>query len=310
MLIINKTYGIIFLGRGEMNLNQLRVFYITAMELNFSRAAEKLFISQPAVSLHIKNLEELLKVNLFNKVGKKIYLTEPGQILFDYANKIFELENKAEFAIKELVELKHGSIRIGTTKTYARYLMPGFISRFHSRYPNITITLNEGSSLEMIQSLFTLHNELAIVVHTDYPKTITTIEFNEEEVIFIASPEHPICGKEEITLEDIANTPIIMREEGSGTRRVITDIFQKRGLGPIILYEASNLDCIKELLIGGEGVSFMVRPVVQKEIDEGLLKEVKIKDLRLVMHSKIAFLGNRTLSRPARAFIDMLLTKQ
>lgn len=292
-----------------MNLNQLRVFYITATELNFSKAAQRLFVSQPAVSLHIKNLEELLKVKLFNKAGNRIYLTEPGHILLDYAKKIFELENQAETAIKELSELKKGSIHIGTTKTYARYLMPGFISKFHSRFPNISITLNEGSSLEMIQSLFSLHNELAVVAHTDYPKTINTIEFSEEEIIFIASPEHKICKKEQVTIEDIAQTPIIMREEGSGTRRLVMDVFHERGLTPTILYEASNLDFIKELLISGEGVSFMVRPVVQREINEGLLKEVKIKDLRLVMHSKIAFLSNMTLSRPARAFIDILLSK-
>jgi len=293
-----------------MNLNQLRVFYITAMELNFSKAAERLFISQPAVSLHIKNLEEHLNIKLFNKAGNRIYLTEPGHILLDYARKIFELENQAEKALKELSELKKGSIHIGTTKTYARYLMPGFISKFHSRFPNISITLNEGSSLEMIQSLFSLHNELAIVAHTDYPKAINTIEFSEEEIIFIASPAHKIFNKEYVTFEDIAQTPIIMREEGSGTRRVVMDVFQERGLTPTVLYEASNLDFIKELLISGEGISFMVRPVVQREIDNGLLREIKIKDLRLKMHSKIAFLSNMTLSKPAQAFIDILLSNR
>ncbi|HOV90802.1 MAG TPA: LysR family transcriptional regulator [Syntrophorhabdaceae bacterium] len=292
-----------------MNLNQLRVFYITAKELNFSKAAEKLSISQPAVSLHIKNLEELLKVKLFLKAGKKILLTEPGNMLFDYANKIFELEIQAESALKGLLELKQGSIHIGTTKTYARYLMPKFISKFHSRYPQINITLNEGSSQEMIQSLFSHRNELAIVAHTDYPKTITTIEFHEEEVIFVASPKHPICIKEELTLEEIANAPIIMREEGSGTRKIIMNVFKEKGLMPTILYEASNLDFIKELLISGEGISFMVKPVVQKEIDLGLLKELKIKDVKFVMYSKIAFLSNKALSKPASAFIDMLLQK-
>lgn len=305
---ISKTYEIILKG-GKVNLNQLRVFYIAAKELNFSEASKKLLISQPAVSLHIKNLEESLKVKLFNKAGGRIYLTESGHTLFDYAAKIFELENQAESALKEMIDLKKGSIHIGTTKTYARYLMPGFISKFHLKFPNIFITLNEGSSYEMIQSLFSLYNELAIVALTDFPNPIKSIDFHDEEIIFVASVSHPIFKQQEITLEDIVKIPIIMREEGSGTRRVVMDVFKEKGLIPTVLYEASNLDFIKELLINGEGISYMVRPAVQREINEGLLKEIKIKDSKFIMHSKIAFLGNRPLSRPAHAFIDILLSK-
>jgi len=292
-----------------MNFNQLRIFYEAAKQSNFSKAASSLSISQPAVSSQIKQLEDILKIKLFNKMGKRVHLTEPGKILFSYADKIFNLENEAERALHEIKNLKRGALHIGTTKTYARYLMPNYISQFHALYPDVKIRLNEGSSMEMIHSLFSLKNELAIVASTNYPKSLNTIPFRKEKVLLVSSPEHILARKGTFTVEELSKIPIIMREEGSGTRKVVNDLFKKRNLSPTILYEASNLECIKELVMRGEGASFVVKSVVEKELADGTLKEISIDDADLTMEVTIAYVSEKNLSKAALAFIDIFLQR-
>ncbi len=309
---IHNNYGTyklrLYFWGVELNLNQLRVFYETARCLNFSRAAQHLSISQPAVSAHIKQMEDLLKVRLFNKVGRKIYLTEAGKVLLSYATKIFDLEGDAEKAMIEMRDLRSGSLHLGTTKTYARFVMPGHISKFHSRYPGVAIRLSEGSSREMIQSLFHMKNELAVVASTSYPKFVTSVAFGTEEVLLVASPQHPLCGHGPVPVKELAKIPLIMREEGSGTRQVVFEMFRRKGLVPTILYEASNLEFIKELLRRGEGASFIVRAAVERELSQGILCPIDIDGTRLTMDAHITYLNTKPLSRIAHAFIDTLLS--
>ncbi len=292
-----------------MNLNHLRVFYESACTLNFSRAAERLYISQPAVSSQIRQLEEMLKLKLFNRIGNKVYLTESGKVLLDYAQKIFTLEHEAKKVLNEIKETRKGTLRIGTTKTYARYLMPNYISTFHELYPEVCIHLSEGSSTEMMQSLFNMKNEFAIVASTDYPKFLNSIAFGHEEILLVASPDHLLARRSPITTKELANIPLVMREEGSVTRQIVMEMLRNINLSPIILFEASNLEFIKELLLRGEGASFIVRSAVEKELSQGILKEIKISDITLSMETNIVFLDEKRLSKIARAFINVVLKK-
>ena len=290
-----------------MNLNHLRIFFESAKQLNFTKAAERLCISQPAVSVQIKQLEKVLHIKLFNKIGNKIYLSSAGKSLLGYAQKIFELENEAEKTINGIKEVKNGMFYIGTTKTYARYLMPNYISHFHALYPGVSIHLSEGSSLDMIQSLFDMQNELAIVANTEYPKPLQSITFGREEILLVASPDHPLARKDSITVKELANFPLIMREEGSATRQIIMDMFKRMYLSPTVLYEASNLEFIKELLERGEGASFIVRAAVEKELSQGILKEVRIPDVSLMMDTNIVYTDEGALTKIAHTFLDILL---
>ncbi len=292
-----------------MNLNQLRIFFESAKELNFSRAAEHLYISQPAVSAQIKQFEEMLRIHLFNKVGHKLYLTESGKVLFDYARRIFDLEHEAENVLNEIKEIRKGNLHVGTTRIYARYLMPNYISAFHALFPGVSIHLSEGSSVEMIQSLFNMKNDFVIVASTDYPKFLNSIAFGQEEVLLVVCADHSLAQKGFITLKELANIPLIMREEGSGTRKVVMDMFKNVALSPTILYEASNLEFIKELLARGEGASFIVRPAVEKELSQGILKEIRIEDVTLRMNANIVYLDDKGLSKIAQAFINTVLKK-
>jgi DNA-binding transcriptional LysR family regulator len=291
-----------------INLNHLRIFYESAKEMNFSRAAERLRISQSAVSIQIKQMEEALQIKLFYKIGNKVFLSEAGKLLLQYAQKIFELESSAEKAINDMKAIKKGILHIGTTKTYARYLMPNYISRFHALYPEVSIHLSEGSSHEMIQSLLNMQNELAIVARSkEYPKSLQSIPFRKEEILLVVSSRHALAKKDSIAMLEVTRVPLVMNEEGSATRKTVMDVFKNRGLAPSILYEASNPELVKELIERGEGASFIVRSSVSKELSEGILKEIKITDVSITMHTDIVYLDAKALSKIAHAFIETLL---
>ena len=251
-----------------INFNQLRVFHQAAKNMNFTAAAKKLYITQPAVTAHVKLFEDFCNLKLFKKRGRKMYLTHEGKALYDYAQKIFEYEKEIENLIDDMKELKRGILRLGTTKTYARYFMPSLISIFHDAYPHIKINLDEGSSLDMTNSLLDFGNELAIIAKVKENPDICFIPFSQEEMLVILPPDHHLSGKKTINFSDIAEEPIIMKEKGSGTRKLVSELFAKKDLTPNILMETSNTEFIKQLIQRGDGISFLVKAAVAVELRE------------------------------------------
>ena len=289
-----------------LNFNQLRVFYHAAKNLNFTAAAGELFITQPAVTFQVKTFEEYCSLKLFKKRGRKVYLTDQGRVLYEYADKIFKYEKEIECVIDEMRELKRGILSLGTTKTYARFFMPLMITTFHQNYPNIKIQLNEGSSLDMILSLLDFKNEVAVIARAvDHPE-VNFYPFSQEEMAVIVAPEHPFAKKKAVLLKDLANEPFIMKEKGSGTRKRVEQLFLDENCTPDILMETSNTELIKQLVVQGEGISFLVRESVAAEIKEKKLAEVAVKGRKIFLDVSIAYLKNQVLSPPARAFVDTL----
>ncbi|MEW5909907.1 MAG: LysR family transcriptional regulator [Thermodesulfobacteriota bacterium] len=289
-----------------MNLNQLRAFFLTAKHLNYTRASRELFITQPAVTAQVKLLEESIDIKLFKKSKGKLFLTDAGKTIYEYAKIIFQSEGDLEVAINELKRLGKGTLHLGTARTYSKYFIPLLISRFHETYPQIRIELNEGNSSAMIQSLRTLQNEIVITARKDDAKGISFIPFVREEVLLIFPSNHLLSKKRKILLHDIADEPIIMKEIGSGTRRLVDEMFTKGGITPRILMETSDAEIIKLLVRHGEGVSFLVKTAVERELREDLLKSGTVSESPLFIEIGIAYLSNQPLSSAAHAFLNSL----
>lgn len=289
-----------------LNFNQLRIFYYAAKELNFTAAANALFITQPAVTAQMKSFEEFCNLKLFKKRGRKIYLTDEGRTLFDYADKIFKYEKEIENVIDDMKELKRGVLRLGTTKTYARYFMPFLISSFREAYPHIKIHLDEGSSRDMIYSLVNVKNEVAVIAKVENHPDVSFIPFSREEMVIIVSTEHPFVRKKAFTFQQLAQEPFIMKENGSGTRKLVEDLFAQDNCVPNVLMETSNTEFIKQLVMRGEGISFLVKEAVDAEIKEGKLTTVPLKGRKVFLDVSIAYLKDQVLSPSAKAFIDTL----
>ncbi|MCP3899644.1 MAG: LysR family transcriptional regulator, partial [Desulfobacteraceae bacterium] len=249
-----------------INLNQLRAFYYVAKHSSYTIAAEKLFISQPAVTAQIKLFEKYHDLKLFKKFGRELILTHIGTILFEKANRIFDIEDETENILIQTKELNQGLLELGCTKAYAKHIMPAIISVFHRAYPNIKIILEEGSSMAMINSLIKLKNEIVVVakMKVNDPR-IQFIPFSQEEVVIVLPINHRLTKKTEIEFCDIMAEPIIMKGEGSGTRKKILDLYQKHKTNPNIFMESNNTEFIIDLVERGEGISFLVKPAIAQK---------------------------------------------
>lgn len=290
-----------------LNFNQLRVFCEAARCQNFSQAARHLCVTQPAVTGQIRALEGALGLKLFKKRGRRMILSEVGALLFQQAREVFELEKKMERLVAEVRELKRGLLKVGTTKTYARYLMPGLIGQFRAAYPDVKVILDEGSSLDVGQSLLEMRNELGVVALADELKGLTYVPFRREEVLLFAAPSHPLARRRRgIAFQDLEGQLLVQKEEGSTTHALLRQTFERRGFSPNVLVETSNLGFIKEMVEKGEGVSFLVRSAVAQELADGKIQVIPIRDQELSLDVYIAYLTDGDLSPAARAFLTIL----
>ncbi|MEJ2284681.1 MAG: LysR substrate-binding domain-containing protein [Desulfobacterales bacterium] len=289
-----------------LNLNQLRVFYHAAKHLNYTVAAGKLFITQPAVTAQMKAFEAACNLKLFRKKGRNLFLTDEGRTLFGYTEKIFKYEKEIENAIAEMHELKRGVLSLGTTKAYARYFMPLMLSNFHESYPDIKIQLYEGSSLDMTTSLLEFKNEVAVIAKAADLPEVKFDPFSKEEMAVIAAPGHHLAKKKAVSFEELAEEPFIMKEKGSGTRKLVEQTFANADCEPNILMETSNTEFIKELVQRGDGISIVVKEAVALELAEKKLAQVTLKGSQIYLDVSIAYLNDQPLSPPARAFVDTL----
>ncbi len=292
-----------------LNLNQFRIFYYAAKNLNFTRAAEELFISQPAVTIQIKAFEDYCGLKLFKKRGRLTRLTDEGQTLYSFAKTVFTIEKEIESTLEDMRKLKRGILKIGTTKAYARYFMPLMLTSFHAKYPDIKIELNEGSSLDMTRSLLELKNEVGIIAKAEDIPGISLMPFSQEEMALVMSPDHPWNQRQApVSLKELATEPFIMKEVGSGTRRLVDQLFDKQPYLPNILMETSNTEFIKQLVQRGEGVSLLVKAAVANELKENLLATTALEGPVPYLDVSIAHLKDQPLSLPAKGFVEILKT--
>ena len=290
-----------------LNFNQLRVFYEVAKAQSIKEASKRLCVSEPAVSTAIKSFESSCDLILFKRIGRKLILTEAGYTILNSCQEVFELEKKIEEEIIALRELRSGIVKIGTSKTYARYLMPPLLKSFYSRYPNLKIILNEGTSLQIGESILKGQNELAIIAKVGKLEAIEFIPFKNEEVVLFASIDHPFSKKGGILFKELTNQPMIMRDEGSGTRKIIEEAFARHSVNPLIILETGNSECIKDMVANGKGLSFLVHSSVKEDIEKGRLARIPIIDERLYLPIYIAFVKNQPLSHAGKAFFSFLV---
>jgi len=289
-----------------LNLNQLRVFYHAAKNLNYTVAAGELFITQPAVTAQMKAFEESCNLKLFRKKGRNLFLTDEGQALYGYAEKIFKYAKEIENAIDDMHELKRGVLSLGTTKAYARYFMPLMLTNFHENYPDIKIQLNEGSSLDMSNSLLDFKNEVAVIAKAKDLPGVNFSPFSKEEMAVIVAPGHHLTRKKSVSFKELAQEPFIMKENGSGTRKLVEQSFANANCEPNILMETSNTEFIKQLVQRGDGISIVVKEAVALELIEKKLTNVALKNPQIYLDVSIAYLKDQALSPPAKAFVETL----
>ncbi len=292
----------------RFNLNQLKVFYLAAKYKNFTIAAQLLNVTQPAVSLQIKSLEKFYGIRLFNKVGRQLVLTDAGEILFQYAEKIFALTTQMVQTLNDLKHMKYGTLKVGCTSTFAHHFMPSLIGNYQKFYPEIRIVLYEGSSSDILQTVIDKKNELGIVGRLPYPADIQSIPLLDQELWLVASPNYPgiQARKKGISVRELPEFPIIFREMGSSIRHVITRFCETHHVTPNVRIESGSLAFIKDLVIQGHGFSFFIKAAVLDDIRSNRLMAIPIIEGNPLLNIEIIFRRKSLFSHAARAFMDII----
>ena len=289
----------------RVNLNQLRAFFLAAREKSITKAAKALYITQPAVSIQIKSLEEALQLKLFRKCGKDLEITDAGKVLYGYAEKIFLTVGEMEHVLKGYADLTQGSLTMGTTRSFARHLMPALLSKFQEEFPGVKVYLEVGSSQEIADRLLEFKYDLGIIGRLKYSNKLRSVPYGKEEFCLVTPPHHKFAGRQEVSLQELKEEPIIIRENGSGSRHAILSLLRSHGVKPSVLLEAGSFEFIKEYISKGRGISFLYKPEFQLEAKMGLLKPVPIREGPIFIQSDIVFPKDVELSPPAKAFLRL-----
>jgi len=265
-----------------MTFEQLRVFIAVAEQLSFTRAAELLYLSQPAVSQHVQSLERHMGTQLFERRGRKFELSQAGETLLGYAHQILRLAADAETAIQELRETVHGRLQLGTTETIGSYLLPELIGRFSREHPNIQVSLRMRGPGEVISSVVNGDMDLAVVEEAPgakYHDQLITLPFRTGEVVLIVSPEHPFASLDTLHPWDVTKLPLIVRQVSDRTRVFWTEKLAEAGVYGdrlTIAFELDNTEGIKRAVMANLGAGFVSTYAVERELELGLLKTIKI----------------------------------
>ena len=294
----------------DLNLNQLRAFYFAARSRSISIAAEKLFISQPAVSMQIKAMEQQYGVRLLIRNKRGLDLTETGKVVYEIAEKIFALADEADKFLRNEPKKSSAMLKIGSTKTLVKFVMSGYIAKFREAYPRVQIQIDEGSSEEMIRSVLEDRNDLVIVGRLNYDERLKVIPFIRDEIVLVTAPEHPFRSRPQISIQDLRNENLILREKGSGTRRLVDEIFESQGFAPSAFIETGNVDFIKELVEMGKGISMLARMGVEPDVRDGRLIAIPILEGPFILGIDVIVKGQRELSEADKAFLEFLLPAQ
>jgi len=271
----------------QPSLNSLMVFHEVAKHQSFSKAAEDLFISQPAVTKHIRNLELKMGMGLILRGRGGFALTEAGKMLFKYTQKIFFHLMEIEDALGRFQKDQRGLLKIGTTESYSTCLMPRLLSGFQTTFPSIKIALDVGNSEEIERSLSTYRNDLAVIGVTKVSRKFESIPFLREELVLIVSRDHPLSKRRSVSLRELEGYPLIIRAKGSTTRKILLQAFKALDIRPSLLIEAGSSEFIKQWVSEGKGVSVIVKRIVEEEEKRGILRIVPLSDK---LYLEVAFL--------------------
>jgi DNA-binding transcriptional LysR family regulator len=262
-----------------------RVFMEVAANLSFSKAAQVLFVTQPAISKHIKALEDQYKVPLFERKGNSILLTEAGKRLYENLLQATEIERKIEYDLSILSNVSQaaGHLRLGASTTIALYILPSILSGFQREYANVDIQLVNRNSEYILNALLNHEVDIGIIEVDNKLTTVSYNPFMSDEVIPVCSSISPLAGKS-LTLKQLLKTPIALRERGSGTLNALLKALSDHHIKPADLSVKIRLggtEALKNFLLADQCLGFMPRPSIVRQLAEGDLVEVPIEGLKI-----------------------------
>lgn len=290
-------------GTADMTLRHMRIFTAVCDYKSVTLAAEKLNFTQPAVSLAIKELEDYYGIKLFDRISRKLFITEDGKRFLRYARQITTLFDEMENGIKDWDAFR--MLRIGSSITIGTCLLPHYVKRFSACYPNVKINITIDNSSVIEKKILVNKLDFALIEGITHSENIISENFMEDELVLVCGAIHPLAQVSEISLDDLSEQTLILREKGSGTREILDSMFLMHGITITPAWESISTEAIISAVSSGVGVSVLPYKLVKRDLDENRLVKVKITNVEFKRRFHIIYHKDKNLSNSALAFIDM-----
>lgn len=295
-------------GPMHVTIRQLRVFESVARHLSYTKASAELHLSQPAVSMQVKQLEDNVGMPLFEQIGKKIFLTEAGRELALYARSISQqLEDMGE-AIDNLKGLQRGKLSISVAST-ANYFIPALLAVFCKRYPDIQVSLDVTNRKTLLHQMNANETDLVIMGQPPADVDLIAQPFKDNPLVLIAPPDHPLAGQKNIPLSALESEAILARERGSGTRDALERFLQKHNITVKTSMEIGSNEAIKQSVEAGLGLGLLSIYTLDMELQLNRLVILDVEHFPIMRHWYVMYRNGKRLSKVAEAFWNFLLTE-
>ena len=296
--------------KGHLDLRKLEIFYWVAELRSFSLAAAHLSLRQPTVSAHIHELEEKLGTKILNRVGGEVTPTALGQVLLERAKALLAFKKETAAALDHFQGRVSGELLIGGSNIPGEYILPQKLGGFIHKYPEVKPVLRIGDSAGIVQAVLDGEVEVGFVGFKGEDRRLSFQKIWKDEMVLAVPKGHPWACLKSVSLSDLRKEGFISREGGSGTLRSLRSLLNRKGEEAEkllnVAMELGSTEAIKEALIAGIGISILSRTSIQREIRDGLLKEVLIRGLKMERDFYQIFHRRRTLSPVSQAFIHFL----
>jgi LysR family transcriptional regulator, low CO2-responsive transcriptional regulator len=290
----------------HVTLRQLKVFDAAARNQSFSRAAAELHLTQPGVSMQVKELEGHAGLPLFERIGRKMHITEAGRELLRHTHEILRALKDAEDTLDALKGLRGGHLNLGVTST-AKYFSPQLFARFRQQHPTLDFRLAVSNREFVIEQL--AGNEVDLAIMGRPPEALATVAepFAPHPFVIIAAPDHPLAGRRRIAVARLAAETFLVREPGSGTRSAMQNFIEDQGFAIRAGMEMTSNETIKQAVMAGIGVSFLSRHTIGLELESKKLVVLDVRGLPVMRHWFVVHLAAKRLSPTAQAFKAFVL---
>lgn len=293
-----------------MDIRALEVFCRIVELKSFSKAAEAVYLTQPTVSGHIKGLEEFVGLKLLDRLGREVVPTKAGELLYGYAKQVLALRNQAIQALDEYKGSLKGHLVVGGSNIPGEYVLPALLARFKTRYPDISITLKIADSRQIARGVLDGAYELGAVGARFDDGQLVYMKFLEDELVLVLPADHPWGAKPAVNLAEISAQQIILREVGSGSRKVLEEALRSAGMNPdalAVVAELGSTEAIRQAVKAGAGISVISLRAIQEDLERGTLRTVPLEGIRLTRDFYLVYHKNRSRSPLCETFMTFLL---
>jgi DNA-binding transcriptional LysR family regulator len=288
-----------------MELHSLRVFLSVTTEKSFSRAAEKMLRTQPAISLSIQRLEAQLGEKLIDRSAKDLLLTDAGKIVLEYARRFENLQGDLENALAELRDKSAGRLTIGANESSTLYLLD-HIERFRKKFPKVKVQIRRSLSSRIPAELLDGDLELGILTFDPEDERLISKVIYTDHLAFIVSPLHALAGRAEVSITELGGETFIAHNVVSPYRALVVREFQRYKVPLNMDLEMPTIEAIRKMVQRNEGVAFLPRMVVEDEVQHGIVREVRVTEMKVDRPIRLVYPARRALSHAAQAFLEVV----